>query len=85
MLTYHSSRFIFSLPILLFRLRQFRIKRGRVVFIVCVVCMYAIMRNRSDTYANTGESTIEEYVVQAHTYQIKKEKVREIVSLLIED
>lgn len=85
MLTYHSSRFIFSLPILLFRLRQFRIKRGRVVFIVCVVCMYTIMRNRSDTYANTGESTIEEYVVQAHTYQIKKEKVREIVSLLIED
>lgn len=48
-------------------------------------CVCVVTRNRSDTHANTGETTIGEYVVQAYTYQIKEEKVKEIVSLLIKD
>lgn len=79
-LTYHFSRSIPPALHLSFCLRQFRIQRGRVAAIVCVSLR---TRGTNDTHANAGQTDCRErYVVQAHTYQIKKEKVN---SLPVED
>jgi len=39
------------------------------------MCIVTNARYKCDTHANARETAIERYIVQAQTYQIKKEKV----------